>query len=397
MRRWLHYGCSLLLFQLVVSSAVSAQSDEDRQAARALRSAADSMAEIGQMGDGADATCANEFSTYFRCQASKLVSASDTICPKPSCSFGNEQLARLLTAVEEEGKRAASAPVPDSTAAPAQQQSETGATLPLFNNPGPVTVVFSHSINWSQGNAHVVSSPPGIDCPPTCSASFSGVDLRLTAQADSNSIVSDVRCWADAGQTAPLTPGNSMSCVWPDIYVARGGRAIVVVDVAGSGQQHIITGNGLPVPPGSTNCGSIATGYIPCPPNGNGGGYTRENGGNGPGIGPSGGSGIGGGQQNSGNPSGVVYSNLCIRFENVRRGNNCNDPSSISYTVRNVCNQVMDLRFCNQRQNGSWDCGMDSNTRPSGSTSDFTCHATGRYEGWARTPSPGFGPSWPTP
>jgi hypothetical protein len=83
----------------------------------------------------------------------------------------------------------------------------------------------------------------------------------LQATADSNSIVRNVECYAwTGGGTGPKTPGDSLSCVWPGLFVAKGGNAVVIVDVAGSNQQSMITGNGLPPKANGTNSGSSVNG-----------------------------------------------------------------------------------------------------------------------------------------
>ena len=139
--------------------------------------------------------------------------------------------------------------------------AQPSAALPSTNTSAPITVTFTHTMNWSQGNAHVVSTPPGINCPPTCSASFQGVNVTLKAQADSGSIIHNVNCYAQTGGgTAPLKPGNSMACVWPGLVVGKGGTATVIVDAARSNQQAMITGNGLPPNNGSGGNGGNAGG-----------------------------------------------------------------------------------------------------------------------------------------
>jgi hypothetical protein len=247
MHKWSRFPV-LLTSLLVVSSLASAQSDDDREAAKALRSAADSMSQLGQIGEGSDASCAKQFSTFLYCQASKLETGSKNVCCKPKCNFGNAALAELLNAVEEEDKAASAQVVPAPAKSPspdiagqsdspilnagnqqaaairaigdanaAKQQTTAqqraagqnagqqaaakgasnaqgtatqtgGASVPTTPPPAPLTVVFNHTLNWSQGYAHVVSTPPGIDCPTTCSASFAaGRDVVLQATADSNS------------------------------------------------------------------------------------------------------------------------------------------------------------------------------------------------------------------
>jgi hypothetical protein len=125
----------------------------------------------------------------------------------------------------------------------------------------------------------------------------------LQATADSNSIVKNFGCYAwTGGGTSPRTPGDSMSCVWPGLFVAKGGNAVVIVDVAGSNQQSMIRGNGLPPTANGTNSGSSTSGS---------GGSSSGNGGKGGnGSGSNSGSGSSGG--NSGTFLAPIAQN-CVR------------------------------------------------------------------------------------
>src|SRR5207302_4977659 len=50
--------------------------------------------------------------------------------------------------------------------------SQKAGAVPLTGHtPAPLTVRFGN-VSGYQGNAHVVSTPPGIDCPSTCSFQF---------------------------------------------------------------------------------------------------------------------------------------------------------------------------------------------------------------------------------
>lgn len=72
----------------------------------------------------------------------------------------------------------------------------------------------------------------------------------------------------------------------------------------------------------------------------------------------------------------------CVALH-TKRGEHCGDPSSISVDVVNRCNQPVYVKVCNQRTNGQWDCGSDSNLAPGKRNTGFwSCKATGRYE-WA--------------
>lgn len=129
-----------------------------------------------------------------------------------------------------------------------------GATNAGLTNPrGPftVTVQFTHSRNSLQGSAHVVSTPPGIDCPTQCSASFDrSTDVRLVATADANSFVEPIACsWQSTG-TGLKKPGNSEPCVILSRFNTGTGPDVVMVnvDLWGSNQQQAL-GNGMPPVP----------------------------------------------------------------------------------------------------------------------------------------------------
>lgn len=65
------------------------------------------------------------------------------------------------------------------------------ATLSVGGNTGPATVNVTRT---TEMRGHVRSFPPGIDCPPTCSAGFTGPNLLLRASDDS----SDFAGWSGA-------------------------------------------------------------------------------------------------------------------------------------------------------------------------------------------------------
>ena len=113
--------------------------------------------------------------------------------------------------------------VPQPTGVP-----QSGASLPPPAM-APLTVSFTSSQAGYQGHAHVVSTPPGIDCPSTCSFQFGqNVPVMLTATADSGSAVHSLSCQMGAG-TAPLVAGNNMSCSIPQ-WAFEGGQVRVFVD-----------------------------------------------------------------------------------------------------------------------------------------------------------------------
>jgi hypothetical protein len=90
--------------------------------------------------------------------------------------------------------------------------------------------------------------------------------------------------------------------VWPGLFVAKGGNAVVIVDVAGSNQRSMITGNGLPPAANRTNSGSSTSGS---------GGSSSGNGGKG-----GNGSGSNSGSGSSGGNSGTYLAPItlnCVR------------------------------------------------------------------------------------
>ncbi|HKV26080.1 MAG TPA: tetratricopeptide repeat protein [Candidatus Acidoferrum sp.] len=146
--------------------------------------------------------------------------------------------------------------------------ASSGNGLPM-PEAGPIHIVFSHLADWGQGGASATSSPTGINCPGACSTYVQkGMGGYVVIQADSNSIIHQVNCgfYETAGSTLPRTPGNNWTCTLPSVNAWEGGTITVYVDAVGtySGQQ-VIMGNGKQIPPGATNCGSLATGFVPCP------------------------------------------------------------------------------------------------------------------------------------
>lgn len=121
-----------------------------------------------------------------------------------------------------------------------------------------IRVVIKHNSVMAPGLARVVSSPPGIDCPGTCSANFGqSTRVTLTATADATSAIESFYCQAVAGQFGEPQPGNTESCLWDMAYFGGGGTAELTVNrvptriaVAGNGSQE--RGNG-----GSASSGGV--------------------------------------------------------------------------------------------------------------------------------------------
>jgi hypothetical protein len=55
----------------------------------------------------------------------------------------------------------------------------------------------------------------------------------------------------------------------------------------------------------------------------------------------------------------------------------CGSNDGVSIDVRNGCQNPVQTSFCMQRENGTWDCGMDFDLPPGGHTTSYTCHGTG--------------------
>ena len=182
------------------------------------------------------------------------------------------------------GNRNAAGPVrsqPVRAAMPAPQTQTPAVIIPRYNGPLTVTVAFTHSTNWSQGRARVVSNPAGIDCPSACTATFSSdIDVGLTATADASSIVRPITCSWQASGSAPFKPGNTEGCVLLGRFPNKVPSVTidVYVDLANSGQPGAITGNGLPPPgwPNTAGSNGVQTGRTNPPavtfPNTTGGG-----------------------------------------------------------------------------------------------------------------------------
>ncbi len=74
----------------------------------------------------------------------------------------------------------------------------------------------------------------------------------------------------------------------------------------------------------------------------------------------------------------------CVDVYEHRVGNACGSEDSLTIRVRNSCTRPIDAKFCIQKTDRTWVCGMYSEMRPDQSTSFFTCHSTGKVWRWAR-------------
>jgi hypothetical protein len=104
------------------------------------------------------------------------------------------------------------------------------------------------------------------------------------------------------------------------------------------------------------------------------------------------------------------YWNTCARVF-VAPSSRSNTPNSYKVFAGNLCSQVLDVKFCVQQMNdgsgdlahnGSWDCGIKSNTTAAtardGHPEDWyygCCAVIYRTKVWAR--EPGFTEGWPEP
>lgn len=164
-------------------------------------------------------------------------------------------------------------------AAAANQASQQSNPTPATNSgephlpmpqAGPVVIVITHSANWGQGSAHVVSSLGGINCPSSCSYYFAKGDRgSVTATADSRSIIHRLNCgfYETGGGTAPYAPGNSWSCGLSSVDSWNGTTITVYVDAIGTytGQVYPAANGGISGPPYGLNCGGFVTSNETCP------------------------------------------------------------------------------------------------------------------------------------
>jgi hypothetical protein len=110
-----------------------------------------------------------------------------------------------------------------------RSQATQSANAPTAFPPGPLTINFVPFFDSTvRGRAQVVSTPPGIDCPGSCTFTFvPGEPLTLTLTADSNSIVSSPSSCSQGGSTIPQKPGNTIVC-----KLFRGARGNLTVPVS---------------------------------------------------------------------------------------------------------------------------------------------------------------------
>jgi hypothetical protein len=76
----------------------------------------------------------------------------------------------------------------------------------------------------------------------------------------------------------------------------------------------------------------------------------------------------------------------CVYVYDIKRGEACNDPSSVTMFIKNRCNQNVKMKYCVQRKNGRWSCRQMAYALPDESTSMQACDSTGRYVTWGRKP-----------
>lgn len=74
----------------------------------------------------------------------------------------------------------------------------------------------------------------------------------------------------------------------------------------------------------------------------------------------------------------------CIEVDQIKKGDNCNDPSSVSMRFKNKCTESIDMCYCLEKSDGTWTCALWSDTKPGDSSSFFTCKGTGKYIVWSR-------------
>jgi hypothetical protein len=186
-------------------------------------------------------------------------------------SAGDANAAQQQAAAQERAaaQRSAQQTLSNRSSNAANSASQTaGAVLPTGHTPAPLTVRFG-TVSGYQGNAHVVSTPPGIDCPSTCSFQFGeNAAVMLFAAADQSSAVKGLSCSMSSG-TGILRAGNSMSCSIPQ-WAYEGGPVTVYVDIY--------------PPPGTNSSGSNGQGANGTRSGGNGnssgGGSSGTSGGN---------------------------------------------------------------------------------------------------------------------
>lgn len=64
----------------------------------------------------------------------------------------------------------------------------------------------------------------------------------------------------------------------------------------------------------------------------------------------------------------------------------CGSDDSFEIQWKNVCKEVMDLKYAIRNTDGTWEIGIDFSVNPGETTVNvaWVCHATGHYLWWAR-------------
>jgi hypothetical protein len=159
-------------------------------------------------------------------QAAAILATGDANAAQQRAAAQKQAAAQQRTAAQRSAQQAAT----NRSSNPQNGTSQTaGAVLPTGHTFAPLTVRFG-TVSGHQGNAHVVSTPPGIDCPSVCSFQFGeGAAVMLFATADQNSAVKGLSCQMSSG-TGMLQAGNEMGCSIPQ-WAYEGGPVTVYVDL----------------------------------------------------------------------------------------------------------------------------------------------------------------------
>lgn len=82
----------------------------------------------------------------------------------------------------------------------------------------------------------------------------------------------------------------------------------------------------------------------------------------------------------------LVNPDTCMVVAKEEKGTKCNNPASLALTIRNQCDQALDLKFAIETVERKWSSGVVFNVKPHAvNESAWTCASTGRYRVFARS------------
>lgn len=76
----------------------------------------------------------------------------------------------------------------------------------------------------------------------------------------------------------------------------------------------------------------------------------------------------------------------CFKVTSKTWKSRCGSEDSFEVRWKNVCEDVMDMKYAIRNTDGTWEIGIDFSVKPGEETVNvaWVCHGTGHYVWWAR-------------